>query len=240
MSNARRALFTPEAGGVAMRFECKTKTEKAWIVASVSILVVYKLLGGSPPGYYGADTLLEECLKLAMIALSFPLGGLTMFALHDARFWCDGCRDLEWMLDWSTLLFAGYIQWFWLLPEFLRGRKLIIVNLKQRPETISPDASAPIAEPPATALDAAPRAAREAVPRAASEDTPRAACEAAPLPAFDAAAFVPRLAEFDEAGLSALGRVFQAQSHATRARVAVSRRSDFSARELNAVEAAAS
>jgi hypothetical protein len=179
-----------------MRFECKTKTEKAWIVASVSILVVYKLSGGSPPDYYGADTLLEECLKLAMIALSFPLGSLTMFALHDARFWCDGCRDLEWMLDWSTLLFAGYIQWFWVLPEFLRGRKLIILNIKRRPETISPDASAPIAEPAAASLDTAPRA----------------ACEAAPLPAFDAAAFAPRFAEFDEAGLTALGRVFQAQS----------------------------
>jgi hypothetical protein len=177
-------------------------------------------LGGSSPDYYGADTPLELCLKLAMIALSFPLGGLTMFALHDARFWCDGCRDLEWMLDWSTLLFAGYIQWFWVLPEFLRGRKLIIINLKQRPETISPDAPAPVAEPAAASLDAAPRAACEAVqrrtcetvPSTACEDTPRAACEAAPLPAFDAAAFALRLAEFDEAGLTALGRVFQAQS----------------------------
>lgn len=188
-----------------MRFECKTKIEKVWLVTSVSILVVHKMLEGSSPAYYEVDTPLGLFLKLAMIALSFPLGSLAMYALHDARFWCEGCRDLEWMLDWSTLLFAGYIQWFWVLPEFLRGRKLILISLKQRPETISPDAvAASIAEPAAASLDVAPRA--------ACEDAPRAAREAAPLPAFDVAAFAPRLDEFDEAGLTALGRVFQAQS----------------------------
>jgi hypothetical protein len=180
-----------------MRFECKTKFEKAWLAASVAIFITYRLLEGSSPGYYTLGAMLTQRLELAMLILSFPLGGLTMFVLNDALYWCEGCRNLEFLLDWPTLLFAGYIQWFWVLPEFLRSRKLTLLDLKRLPETLSPNA-APVVVRPATpaALDAAP---------------PRA-LDAAPLPAFDAAAYAPARAEFDEAGLTALDRVFQAQS----------------------------
>ncbi len=179
-----------------MSFVRKTKIEKAWIVASVLILVAHKLLEGSAPLHYEAATYVGWWLKAAMTVLSFPFGGMTAFALYDAMFWCDGCRDLEWLLDWPTLLFAGYIQWFWMLPEFLRARKLTLLDLKRPPETVSPGASPANNESNPAAFDAAAHA----------------AFEAAPLPAFDAAAFVPRHAEFDEAGLTALDRVFQAQA----------------------------
>ena len=161
----------------AMRFECKTNIEKAWLVSSLLAFAAHRLFEASAFGHYDAAAPLRLWLEVAMVALSFPLGGLVMFVLQGVALGCDGCRELEWTLDWSTLLFAGYIQWFWVLPEILRERQLTFLDLKQRPEHSSPPAAA-----------AAP-----------------------PLPAFDHAAFTTSpLAEFDEAGLTALDRVFQA------------------------------
>jgi hypothetical protein len=178
-----------------MGFACKSKIKKAWLVASLSIFVVYKLMGGSSFAGYYSPTPLSPWLELAMIALSFPSGWLAMFVLHDARFWCDGCRSLDFLFDWSTLLFAGYIQWFWVLPRFLRSRKPTLLDLKGTPEIVSPNSPSTVTEP--------------AKPAALPVATPEAA---APRRAFDVAAFAPLLAEFDEAGLTALGRVLQAQT----------------------------
>ncbi|MCA1564150.1 MAG: hypothetical protein LC803_00560 [Acidobacteria bacterium] len=188
---------------------CKTKVEKAWLVASVIIFITHRLLDASYPGYYSPSAPLRLWLELAMVALSFPLGGLTLFALHSAAFWCDDCRSLEFLFDWSTLLFAGYIQWFWVLPEFLRNRKLTLLDLKQPTETISSNASPAVVEPatPAPLSPATP----VAVTSSPAAVLPAAAV-AAPCGAFDAATFAPPLTEFDEAGVTALGRVFQAQS----------------------------
>jgi hypothetical protein len=185
-----------------MRFECKTKIEKAWLVASILIFVAHRLLEPSAQGYYSVATPLRLWLEVAMVVLSFPLGGLTMFIVHSSLSWGDNCQDLEFLLDWSLLLFAGYIQWFWVLPEFLRGRKLTFLSLKGATGTISPHASS------AADIEAA-------MPAAPVDAALPGAFDAAPLPAFDAAAFVPALAEFDEAGLTALDRVFQAQTSPT-------------------------
>ncbi|HEV2881458.1 MAG TPA: hypothetical protein VGX24_09300 [Pyrinomonadaceae bacterium] len=199
-----------------MRFICKTKIEKAWLVASVIIFITHRLLDASYPGYYSPAAPLRVWLELAMIGLSFPLGGLTLFALHSVAFWCDDCRSLEFLFDWSTLLFAGYIQWFWVLPEFLRNGKLTLLDLKQQlPETISPDSPTPAVEPASPApLSAAPLSVptpAAALPTAAALPAAPATI-AAPCRASEAATFAPPLTEFDEAGLTALGRVFQAQS----------------------------
>jgi hypothetical protein len=235
-----------------MGFMCKTKIEKAWLVAGVIIFITHRLLDASYPGYYSPFAPLRLWLELLMIALSFPLGGLTLFALHGAAFWCDDCRSLEFLFDWSTLLFAGYIQWFWVLPEFLRNRKLTLLDLKRLPEMISPESSPGVAVsttpaplPVATPAPAAtPAALPAATPAAVAAPLPATASlpATAPLPAatplaaatttttavaarcgaFDAAAFAPPLAEFDEAGLTALGRVIQAHAppaHASPAHV---------------------
>ncbi|HEX9919676.1 MAG TPA: hypothetical protein VGA87_10940 [Pyrinomonadaceae bacterium] len=177
-----------------MRFACRTKTEKAWLVAGLSIFVVHRLLDASPPGRYTSDPL-SLWLELAMLALSFPSGWLTLFVIHDAKFWCDDCRNLYFLFDWSTLLFAGYIQWFLVLPAFLRSREPTFLDLKRTPEIVSPPS------PPAINETASP-----ATPPAATPDA------ATPHRAFDAAAYAPLLAQFDEAGLTALDKVFQAQS----------------------------
>ncbi|HYG12468.1 MAG TPA: hypothetical protein VD835_21210 [Pyrinomonadaceae bacterium] len=175
---------------------CKTKIEKAWLVSSVSIFVMHRLLEASSPGYTPTDPL-RLWIELAMIALSFPLGGLTLFALHGVAFWCDDCRSLEFLFDWSTLLFAGYIQWFWLLPEFLRNRKLTLLDLRRLPETVSPNVSPAIHEATPAPFAAAP---------------PPRAFNSVPLDAFGPSTFAPTLAEFDEAGRTPLDRVLQAQA----------------------------
>ena len=187
-----------------MKLVCKTKIEKAWLITSLTIFLAHRLLEAPSHSYYPDDMAVRLWLEVAMVLLSFPFGGLTLFVLQDARFWCDGCQGLEWMLDWSTLLFAGYIQWFWVLPELLRGRELTLLDLKRPPETVSTEASPSDTEPAAASLRAAPPV--------ALETAPPVALEAAPLPAFDAAAFALMPAEFDEAGLTALDRVFQAQA----------------------------
>ena len=169
-----------------MRLPCKTKIEKAWLVTSLGILVIYKTLEASPSDYSSPAIILRWWLEVAMVLLSFPLGGLVMFALGGVSvFWCDECGQLDWMLDWSTLLLAGYIQWFWVLPEFLRDRQLTVLDLRQPVEAALPDAStAPTPEVPQVA----------AVATAATSES-----------------FTHPPAEFDEAGLTALGRVLQAE-----------------------------
>jgi len=188
-----------------MSLVCKTKIEKAWLVASVTIFIVHRLLEASPSDYYLPNHPLRLWLELMMIALSFPFGGLAVLALQSVTFWCDDCRNLESLFDWPTLLFAGYIQWFWVLPEYLRSRKLTLLDLKRTPEIVSPENSHPAIVEPATH---APLASAPSVSLAAAAAPPD---NAAPRPAFDANHFTPRLAEFDEAGLTALDRVFQAQ-----------------------------
>ncbi|HEX8633570.1 MAG TPA: hypothetical protein VF703_05400 [Pyrinomonadaceae bacterium] len=205
-----------------MRLLCKTKIEKAWLAASVCIFVAHRLLEASSAGYYTPASPLRLWLELLMIVLSFPLGGLTLFALHSLAFICDDCRSLEFLFDWSTLMFAGYIQWFWVLPEFLRDRELTLLDLKRLPDALSPDASPAVEEAtpgscpasmPGARAASMPTTLDAAAPRvfAATRDAvPARVFAAAPPAAFDAAAFAPRLAEFDETGLTALGRVFQA------------------------------
>jgi hypothetical protein len=167
-----------------MRLPCKTKTEKAWLVVSLFILVAHRMFEVAPPSHYSPAYLLEVWLEVAMVVLSFPLGGLVMFVLRDAVFWCGGCRGLEWTLDWATLLFAGYIQWFWVLPEILRGRQLTLLNLRQPVEAVLPDATSSAPAPEVTQVAGASAA---------------------------SGSFTHLPAEFDEAGLTALGRVLQAQ-----------------------------
>lgn len=168
-----------------MRLPCKTKIEKAWLVVSLLILFMHKMLEVAPPDYSSPAIMVRLWLEVAMIVLSFPLGGLSMFFVREATYWCDACMNLEWLLDWSVLLLAGYIQWFWVLPEFLRRRKLTFLNLRQPVELALPDT---------TSSAPAPKVPQVAATSASSLES-----------------FASPHAEFDEAGLTALGRVLQAQ-----------------------------
>lgn len=167
-----------------MGLPCKTKIEKAWLITSLITLFLHRMLEASFPAYDSPDTMVRLWLEVAMVVLSFPLGGFTMFVISDATLWCDGCGNLEWLLDWSTLLLAGYLQWFWLLPEILRDRNLTFLNLRQPVEAALPDASS------------APT--QKVLPVAAAGTASES--------------FTRPLVEFDEAGLTALDRVLQTQS----------------------------
>lgn len=161
---------------LVMRFVCKTKLEKAWLGASVTVFVLHRLLEVEPDA--GAMLLVEA----AMIALSFPFGPIAMLFILMGVEGLSGDMDLSWLLDWSTLLFIGYIQWFWVLPEMRRNNQLITLHLAP-PVGIVPD-----------------------LPLHDSATHP----ETAPPFVFNSETFVPPLTEFDEAGLTALDRVLQA------------------------------
>lgn len=172
-----------------MRLPCKTKIEKAWLLTSLSILFLHRMLETAPLVHYPTDTMVRTWLEVAMVVLSFPLGGVVMFALSDAIYWCDACRNLQWTLDWSTLLLAGYIQWFWMLPEMLRSRKLTFLNLRQPEEAFAPDTSS-----------------------ASTPKAPQVAATATATTATAAESYTFPPAEFDEAGRTALGRVLRAEA----------------------------
>ena len=159
-----------------MHVVCKTRGEKTWLVAGMTSLVLHRLLEAGP------DTGAMLLPEAAMIALSFPFGPIAMLFILMGVEGSGANADLSWLLDWSTLLFIGYIQWFWVLPEMRRNNQAITLNLAP-PIEIAP------ATPP---------------------DDSATLSEAAP-PAFDAATLLPPLAEFDEAGLTALERVLQAR-----------------------------
>jgi hypothetical protein len=164
-----------------MHMPCKTNIEKAWLVASLIILFLHRMMEASPPDYHAPDSIIMLWLEVAMVALSFPFGWIVMYVIGNATFWCDECRNFEWMLDWSTLLLAGYIQWFWVLPGFLRGRQLTLLNLRPPDEVVLLEVSAaPAAKAPPVA------------------------------PAVTANSSALLFAEFDEAGLTALDRVLRA------------------------------
>jgi len=160
-----------------MGFMCKTKLEKAWLVASAIAFVLHRLFEVEP------DAGVMWLLEAAMIALSFPFGPIAMLFILIGVQGASDYTDLSWLLDWSTLLFIGYIQWFWVLPEMRQNNQLITLHLAPPVEIVSalpPNDSATL---PATALPVV----------------------------FNSAIFVPPLTEFDEAGLTALDRVLQAQ-----------------------------
>ena len=160
-----------------MPFGCKTKFEKAWLAAGVTAFVLHRLLEVEPNA--GAMWLVEA----AMVVLSFPCGPVAMLFILMGVEGMSGHADLSWLLDWSTLLFIGYIQWFWVLSEMRRNNQLLALHLASPVEIVS------------------------ALPPDNSATFP----ETAPPVVFSSANFVPPLTEFDEAGLTALGRVLQAQ-----------------------------
>lgn len=207
-----------------MRYGCKTAAEKAWLVTGLAALVLQLL---SESGPTGGGLWLAETL---MVLLTFPLGPVVILFLAIGADLLRDSVDVSWLIDWSTLLLAGYLQWFWLLPEIRRRNQLTTLNLSSPieipapaviappAETASPvEAPAPvkIATPAKTALPVETASPVETVSpvkiaTAASPDDALTRPEIIAPVVFDVAAFVPVLAEFDEAGLSALDRVLRA------------------------------
>jgi hypothetical protein len=176
-----------------MPFGCKTKAEKTWLMVSLTALVVHRLLEIEP------SPRVMWLVEALMVVLTFPLGLIVMFFLALGVDASSRHADFSWLLDWSTLLVIGYLQWFWMLPEIRRNSQPITFNLTSPVEIA---ASVETAAPPETATPAPP-----------PHDTltlTELPPHAAPV-VFNVAAFVPPLSEFDEAGLTALDRVLRAQ-----------------------------
>lgn len=191
-----------------MPFGCKTRAEKAWLVASLTALVLHRLLEVEPR----ADWL--WLVEGAMIVLSFPLGPIAMLFILAGVEGASGYTDLSWLLDWSTLLFIGYIQWFWMLPE-IRFRLLPKMRRDQQPLTLNLNSPAGTSSFETTSVKTS--SVETPTVETASVETPSPVplhgSPTLPEPApviFNVAAFVPPLAGFDEAGLTPLERALRA------------------------------
>ncbi|MBA3247388.1 MAG: hypothetical protein H0T63_04820 [Pyrinomonadaceae bacterium] len=109
----------------------KSRGEKAWVVFGLLVFVAHRILevNDSTGGAAGKLMLL---LEVIMLAMTFPLGSVAMLFLGLLTVSCESCRDLEWTLDWNTLMFVGYLQWFWVIPELRRRNKLTLLDLSPR------------------------------------------------------------------------------------------------------------
>lgn len=106
----------------------KTKIEKAWIAAGMSAFVAYRLWNGGS----GGDDPLSFLLETVMFFLSFPLGPAAMLPVAIAYDSCDRCGEVKWMLDWSVVLFVGYLQWFWIVPSIRERGRHTFLSLSPR------------------------------------------------------------------------------------------------------------
>ncbi|MGI9104916.1 MAG: hypothetical protein ACR2G4_01560 [Pyrinomonadaceae bacterium] len=122
-------------------------------MASLITLILHRLLEIEQSGdaQVGGVMLLVEA---AMVVLSFPTGPVAMLFLLIFVESVGGIRDSSWLLDWPTLLFAGYLQWFWLLPEIRENCKPLTLNLTQRGTIAAPEKSSSVPEVTLAAPDA--------------------------------------------------------------------------------------
>jgi hypothetical protein len=203
-----------------MSFGCKTRAEKAWLVASLTALVLHRLLEVET----GASGM--WLVETVMILLTFPFGPFVMLFLAIGVDWLRAYTDASWLIDWSTLLLAGYLQWFWVLPEIRRRTQLITLNLSWSSETSPLEINSPT-EPASRSATASPTgttsptattspiAITSPVEIASTAPPPRSLTLPEKVPVvFNVADFVPAFAAFDEAGLTALDRVLRAEQTA--------------------------
>jgi hypothetical protein len=209
-----------------MSFGCKTRAEKAWLVASLTALVLHRLLEVET----GASGM--WLVETAMILLTFPFGPFVMLFLAIGVDWLRAYTDAGWLIDWSTLLLAGYLQWFWVLPEIRRRTQLITLNLSWSSETSPLEINSPTkpASRSATASSTGTTSPTEIISPTATT-SPTAITSPVEIPStapprrsltlpekvpivFNVANFVPAFAAFDEAGLTALDRVLRAEQTA--------------------------
>lgn len=187
----------------------KTLIEKTWLAVGVTSFVLHRLMEAT------STTDGIWFIEAIMVVLSFPFGVLAMFFLalgvHELR----EVGDASWILDWSTLLFIGYIQWFVVLPEIRRNNTLVTLNLTFPAETASPITLALPVEIVSSLNSASPANIASPVEIVSSAPPPDTSTpREAPRVVFNAADFVPPFAEFDEAGLTALDRVLRAPRQA--------------------------
>jgi hypothetical protein len=204
-----------------INFGCKTGVEKAWLVASLTALALHHLLKIEP----AADWI--WVIEGAMIVLSFPFGPLAMLFILLGVEVFSGPTNFSWLLDWSTMLLIGYIQWFWVLPEMMkRNNETITLNLNSPAATSPVETSSVETSPIETSTLETSSVETSSVETSRCETLPVRTLSPAPLrdsltlsnpaPAvFDAAAFLPPFTEFDEAGLTALDRVLRAHKTST-------------------------
>lgn len=188
----------------------KTKIEKAWLAASLLTLFAYRVVEGG--GWEHPAGGLTVLLQFFMILLAAPLGLLAMLPVLFLVDACDNCGELRWLIDWSTVLFFGYLQWFVIVPEMRNLNRLTFLKLdtrrvepkttKKRTRRRTRKRAPAAAEPPPAATTAAATTITVAV--APPREVVRAPARAVPEPGEPVA---PPSPHFDEEGLTPLGKV---------------------------------
>ena len=193
---------------------CKTRIEKAWLAASLLTLFAYRVVHGG--GWEHPAGGLTVLLQFFMILLAAPLGLLAMLPVVFLVDVCDNCGELKWLIDWSTVLFFGYLQWFVIIPEMRNLNTPTFLKLnapRAEPKTTkkrtprrarkrTPTAAKPL--PPATTAAATTITVAVAPPREVVRAPARAEPEAGGLAA-------PPTPHFDEDGLTPLGKVLTSE-----------------------------
>jgi hypothetical protein len=103
---------------------------EAWVIASVSVLVVY-LIGQLKPHSELGTIATIEWLIVWMTLLSFPSSLLSLFLIQ-TFIWIDYRPDIfDSTLIWATLFAAGYWQWCRFVPYILRKEQMITLKLDE-------------------------------------------------------------------------------------------------------------
>ena len=193
----------------------KTRIEKAWLAASLLTFFAYRVVEGG--GWEHPAGGLTVLLQFFMILLAAPLGLLAMIPVVFAVEACGECGELKWLLDWSTVLFFGYLQWFVLVPEMRKLNTLTFLKLdvpRAAPTTKKPAArrARKRPRPRAKTVPAPTTVAAAATSFTVAVAPPR---EAVPAPARAAPKerefAAPPLPHFDEDGLTPLGKVLTSE-----------------------------
>ncbi|MGH9942203.1 MAG: hypothetical protein ACRD9R_07590 [Pyrinomonadaceae bacterium] len=140
----------------------KSGIEKAGLAFGLLVFAAYRTLEANAAngGGNGAADGWMLLLGVIMALMTFPLGGVVMFFLALLTETCESCQELGWALNWSTLMFVGYLQWFWLVPELRSRNRLTLLNLAPRAAAAGMfnglRANAPTAaiQPPAATVEA--------------------------------------------------------------------------------------
>ena len=105
----------------------------AWVVAASMILLVGTQLCTSTEV---ACVTADNAMSFFMVLLTFP-SGIIFFpiamALIDSF---GGHYPSDFIIGWSVLAFAGFVQWFYIMPLLLEKPGLTVLNLSSEPAIV--------------------------------------------------------------------------------------------------------
>jgi accessory gene regulator protein AgrB len=108
--------------------------KEAWMIASVSVLVVYLIGQLKPDSELGLTTTINWLVGW-MVLLSFPASLLAIVFFVLFFTWIDFRQaGFDMLFIWAGLFAAGYLQWYKFIPAMLSSDQMITLQLEQKDE----------------------------------------------------------------------------------------------------------